>query len=259
VNRSIISIIAEQRVHWLGFAQPWLPGSFLAQMSLDEAEQMRQALPERLGSLDFKTWRRGNLDQNYSQRLALGPSRFVFLVLGGVVKVYQPRWDGLAGLAHVAGAGDILNAEAGLTGSAPATELEWGPTLHALVISRDDFGAVLDQPAVQRALACTMAWRVQSLTRQREHAGREIKHRLWAFLVDLARRHGIPDDDGRIVLGIRLSQADMATAIGASSNSVEAAIQQLKREGKLSTAYLKQILHQLPSDEELAKSLDRAS
>jgi hypothetical protein len=63
-------------------------------------------------------------------------------------------------------------------------------------------------------------------------------------------RHGL-------VLDLGLTQADIASAIGASCSSVECAIRNLREDDKIETDYAMVELLELPSDEELDQSLCR--
>lgn len=81
-----------------------------------------------------------------------------------------------------------------------------------------------------------------------------VEQRLWAFLVGLGRRHGVHIGTGCLLLRIGLTRADLAPAINVSAKSVEAALQRLRAQGKLSTGYKEVVLHQLPTEEELDRS-----
>jgi len=176
-------------------------------------------------------------------------------VLDGVVKVFHTKWDGLDVLVNIAGPGDVLNVEEFLTGVAMATRYVSSRNAVLLSVPREKFRDFLgsDEEA-QRALTLTLARRIQTLTIQRGHAGRKVEQRLWAFLVCLARRHGRRIHDGRILLQVGLTQADLAAAVGASINSVEAAMRTLRIAEKLTSGYTQVILHGLPTEDELDKS-----
>jgi CRP/FNR family transcriptional regulator, cyclic AMP receptor protein len=243
--------LIEEAIKWRrrGLAEPWLADSFLADLP-----------PEALGRLERHAWllREGHSDrrpERATQRLVSDAHAPVVIVLHGTVKVFHARWDGPTVLVNVAGPGDVLNAEACLTGAATITQFEWSGSAQMLAIPREKFRDILaHDEETQRALAQTLARQVQTLTIQRGHAGRKVEQRLWAFLVALGRRHGTPTRDARIVLSVGLTQADLAAAIGASINSVEAALRTLRETGKLTTGYAQVILHELPTEDELDKS-----
>lgn len=243
--------LIEEATKWRrrGLAEPWLADSFLADLSPDALRRL-----ERHGRLLSD----GEIDwvsERATQQLAGQTGAPVVIVLDGVIKVFRARWDGPDVLVNVAGPGDVLNAEESLTGTATITRFAWAGNAVLLAIPHKKFrGLHTCDEEIQRALSLTLAQRVQALTIQRGHAGRKVEQRLWAFLVDLGRRHGTQTPDGHIALRVGLTQADLAAAVGASSNSVESAMRKLRTAGKLTTGYAQVILHELPTEEELDKS-----
>lgn len=228
-----------------GVAKPWLHDSFLADLSPDALRRL-----ERQASL-LRTERSSELGP---ERASEAPAP-VAIVLSGAVKVFHTRWDGPTALVDIAGPGDVLNAEACLTGAATATRFAWSGNAQLLAIPREKFRKILARDEeIHRALTQTLARQVQALTVQRGHAGRKVEQRLWAFLVNLGRRHGTRTHDAHILLNVGLTQADLATAVGASSNSVETALHTLRQTGKLTTGYAQITLHELPTEDELDKS-----
>lgn len=243
--------LIEEATKWRrrGLAEPWLADSFLDDLSPSALRRLeRHASLLSNGQSDWGPARA-------TQQLAGKAGAPVVIVLDGVVKVFHTRWDGPNVLVNVAGSGDVVNAEEFLTGAATITRFAWAGNAVLLAIPCEKFRSLLAcDEEIQRALTLTLARRVQALTIQRGHAGRKVEQRLWAFLVDLGRRHGTQIHDGHIVLRVGLTQADLAAAVGASSNSVEAAMRKLRTAGKLTTGYAQVILHELPTEEELDKS-----
>lgn len=242
--------LIEAAIKWQrrGLSEPWLEGSLLADLSPDALHRLeRHATLLRSGRTS--DWRPESASE------ARAP---VAIVLSGAVKVFHPRWDGPNVLVNVAGSGDVLNAETCLGGAATATRFAWTGIVQLLAIPREKFREILaHDEEIPRSLAQTLARQVQTLTLQRGHAGRKVEQRLWAFLVDLARRHGTRTHDAHILLNIGLTQTDLAAAVGATSNSVEAALRTLRETGKLTTGYAQVILHELPTEDELDKSFCR--
>jgi CRP-like cAMP-binding protein len=233
-----------------GLAKPWLADSFLADLSPSALRRLER---------DASLWGAGQIDgepERVAQQLAGQTDAPVIIVLDGAVKVFHARWDGPTVLVNVAGPGDVLNAEEFLTGAATITRFASSErTTVLLAISREKFRDLLvSDEEIQRALTLTLARRIQTLTIQRGHASRKVEQRLWAFLVHLARRHGIQTQDGHILLQVGLTQTDLAAAVSASNNSVEAAMRRLRKSGKLTSGYTQVILHELPTEEELDQS-----
>jgi CRP-like cAMP-binding protein len=245
--------LIEEATKWRrrGLAEPWLADSFLADLSPSALSRLeRDASLLRADQID-----RGA--EQASQQLASHTGAPVAIVLDGAVKVFHTRWDGPDVLVNIAGPGDVLNVEEFLTGVATITRYASSGNAVLLAIPREKFREFLgsDEEA-QRVLTLGLARRVQTLTIQRGHAGRKVEQRLWAFLVHLARRHGRRIHDGRTLLR-GLTQADLAAAVGASINSVEAAMRTLRIAGKLTSGYAQVILHELPTEDELDKSFWR--
>lgn len=243
--------LIEEATKWRrrGLAEPWLADSFLADLSPSALCRLeRDASLLRPGQID-----RGA--ERASQQLVGHTGAPVAIVLDGAVKVFHTRWDGPDVLVNIAGPGDVLNVEEFLTGIAVITRYASSGNAVLLAIPREKFREFLgsDEEA-QRVLTLSLARRVQTLTIQRGHVGRKVEQRLWAFLVHLARRHGRRIHDGRILLQVGLTQADLAAAVGASINSVEAAMRTLRIAGKLTSGYAQAILHELPTEDELDKS-----
>jgi len=210
-----------------GAAEPWLEDSFLAGLPADSIRRL-----ERCGSLLRTT---AKIDLSTGVRPAV-------IVLNGVVKVFHTRWDGRETLVQVAGVGDLVDLE-GAPGN--AVRLADGRTSAALLVPRHRLRGLCEQDyEINAAMVSTLARRVRELTAQLGHSGRRVEHRLWAFLVALARRHGER-------LSIGLTQADLAAAVGATANSVEVAIRRLRDAGRISTGYARFTLHGLPDEEEL--------
>lgn len=233
-----------------GSDEPWLDDSFLAELS-----------PKATRLLERDAWLLGNgpIDRRdedmVRQRLADQTGAPMVIVLAGTVKGIHARWDGPNVLITVAGPGDALNVEDFLTGRTTITHVAWSQPVTLLAVSHVRFREILAcDKEIHHALTMTLARRVQTLAIQRGHAGRPVEQRLWAFLVDLGRRHGTPTSDGCTALRVGMTRADLATAINASDKSVETALQKLRTAGKLATGYREVVLHELPTEEELDKS-----
>ncbi|WP_158883260.1 Crp/Fnr family transcriptional regulator [Amycolatopsis anabasis] len=232
--------LIEEATKWRrrGLSEPWLEDSFVAELPPDSLRRL-----ERHASL---------LDAGQLDGIPGAAGAPVVIVLDGAVKVFQVRWDGPNVLVDVAGPGDVLNAEEIVTGVATAVRFGQSGKVVLLSVPRRKFRELLDcDQEMERALCRTFARRLQAQMNQRSHTGRKVEQRLWAFLVELGRRHGTPANRGGTLLRVGLTQADLAAALGVSRNSVETARRNLREAGKLSTGYAQAVLHELPSEEEL--------
>ena len=188
----------------------WLPDSFMAELPRETIQRL-----ECHGHV------RSDVDSVTS-----GDDAPVLVVLNGAVKVYRRYWSGKRSLVHVAGRGDLLNAEPVLTGKDVSVPTAFGADryVQVLAVPRRPFGYLVNHDeAVGRALANSLAQRCQEQDAWLGHNGRTVDKRVWAYLVSLARRHGVRSGDA-IRLDIGLTQADIAEALGAATSSVESAI-----------------------------------
>jgi CRP-like cAMP-binding protein len=229
----------EETIKWRrhGRDEPWLPDSFMAELSDDAIRQLE---------------RYGRVRKDIGAIASKGDDAGVIIVLNGAVKVFRLYWGGRQALVHIAGHGDVLNAEAPLTGrDLPHTMFAANHDSAVLVVPRQRFGLLVARDEdVHRALARSFARRLQEQEMWLGHIGRTTEARVWAFLVGLARRHGRRFSYGtRLDLG--LTQSDIAAALGVSISSVENAMRNLRNAGQLSTGYAFVALQDVPSEETL--------
>lgn len=230
--------LVEDTIRWRrrGTEEPWLRDSLMAGLSADAIRRLeRHATP--LTDADKVDWTASDAP--------------VVIVLGGTITVYLARSDGHLTIDRIAGIGDVVNGEHLFIDHPVPMRLGRSRGARAMAVPQRKFRDLLDQDKeIQESMWRAFAhWRRESAVRH-SHSGRRVEQRLWAFLVGLARRHGEPFAQGLLV-DVGLTQADLAAAIGASHNSVEAALARLRRAGKLTTSYASCVLHELPSEDEL--------
>lgn len=227
--------LVEDTVKWhrRGADEPWLRDSFMAELSA-----------EAIGRLE----RHATLLAEFDQTDWLAADAPVVIVLSGTVRVYRVRRDGHVSIDRITGIGDLVNVENLFTDPVP---MRLGRTsrAQAMAVPRRKFRDLLDSDEeIRQAVVHALAFWLRESTVHRSHSGRLVEQRLWAFLVGLGRRHGKPYGDN-VMVDVGLTQADLAAAIGASPKSIEAALQRLRRSGKLSTYHLGCLLHELPAEE----------
>ncbi len=232
--------IIEETIKWRrrGHDAPWLPDSFMAELS-----------PETVRRLECH----GRVRPDVDAIVTSGDDAPVLIVLNGAVKVYRLYWGGKRSLVHVAGLGDVLNAEPVLTGKDVYvhTVFDGDRRSRVLAIPRVRFGyLVTHDDEIGSAVANSLARRSQEQDAWLGHIGRTVDMRVWAYLVGLARRHGTPLGDA-VCLDVGLTQADVAAALGVACSSVENAMRTLRTSGKLATRRSAVLLYSLPSEREL--------
>jgi CRP-like cAMP-binding protein len=153
------------------------------------------------------------------------PSTHVLILASGWVKIITVTRDGREMLEDLRGAGDVVGEIAGqVTGYRTATIRAIG-TVHALIISTEQFGKFLDtHPSAAQAHRRVMA--EQQRIAQEAHHSHVLAsgpQRLACLLLDLVARHGGAGDSA-LTAPLPLSQEEIASLIGASRSTVTRAL-----------------------------------
>lgn len=147
----------------------------------------------------------------------------------GLVKLVVPAFDGRDRILAVLGAGDLLGAEAALTGHAIVAD---AVALGAVTVVACDRAAFLAElrtdPDRAVAVARSVATRLGAAWDDQARAYRPVLERLAAVMLDLARRFGEPTHDGRWVLNCGLNHHALAALIGAQRASVSVAMAEFR-------------------------------
>ncbi len=159
-------------------------------------------------------------------------SNRVVLLLSGRVKVSSVSEDGHETVLGFRGAGDVLGELSAIDGEehlASVTVVEAG---EALVIAGERFRAALaEQPSLALVVLRSIVGRLRDADRKRaEFSGLDVVGRVAHRLVELAERYGEPAADG-ILIGMPISQRELAGWVGASREAVNKALAQLERRG----------------------------
>lgn len=228
--RTIDEII---RAHSSPWEEPWLPDSFMAELSSDAIRRLE---------------RKGEVRNGVDGIDASGDNAPIEVVLTESVKVYQHCLGCKPSLVHIAGPGDLVNVEPVLTGdNSPAhTVLRAGRNAHVLVVSRPNFRELMVScDEIRSAVTRTVARRVQEQEARVGHGRGTRDVRVWAFLAEPALRHGRRDSDS-VSFNLDLRHSDIASALGMSPKSVELALRTLRRAGKLWSCGRSRALREMP-------------
>jgi CRP-like cAMP-binding protein len=146
----------------------------------------------------------------------------VILLLRGRVKVVAVEDNGRESLLALRGPGDLVGEMAAFDGGRrSATVVALEPVWAVFVPIPAFLGFVRERPRAAAAVLSVLASRLRDADRQRARFGAfPTAVRLARHLLDLADEHGRVDPAGAVVLDVRLTQADIAAAIGASRESV---------------------------------------
>lgn len=103
-----------------------------------------------------------------------------------------------------------------------------------LAIPREDFEAVLARhPALIFEVARQMARRLRRMERRVESlVHRDVRTRLSEALVELAEDFGEPGEDARVI-PVSLTQAELATLVGSTRQTVNACLRELEEAGAI--------------------------
>ena len=163
------------------------------------------------------------------------PGDALFVIVSGDVKISLPSETGDEAILATLRAGDVFGELALLDGaprSATATALS--PT-ETVVLPRDRFRELIATEApVRDALLASLAGELRRLTTHVEELHfLDITGRLAARLVRLTNDGGTPLPDGSIRLRTTLTQADLASMVGCTRQSVNKLLGQFTDDGLL--------------------------
>lgn len=160
------------------------------------------------------------------------PADALFIVESGSVKIALPSETGHEAILAVARRGDHFGEVALIDGgSRPASAQAMEPT-RALLLGRDRFRALLDEPAARDALLAGMATHLRRFLAQIEELHfLDVGGRLAARLDFLIRETGAPQGDGSLRMELPMSQGDLAAMVGCTRQTVNKLLGQLADDG----------------------------
>ena len=161
------------------------------------------------------------------------PGDALFIILAGEVKIALPSDEGDEAILATLHEGDVFGELAVLDGaprSATATALVATETV---ILPRDRFRELIATvPAARDALLASLAGELRRLTTHVEDLHfLDMTGRLAARLVRLAREAGPPGSDGSIRLRATLTQAELASMVGCTRQSVNKLLGQFSDDG----------------------------
>ena len=150
----------------------------------------------------------------------------MYIILRGAVKIFVPALDGREVVLAVHRAGDLFGEMALLDDeprSASATTME---ATEMATLNRADFLDVLEShPEAQRAIIDVLVERLRATNQSIQDAYLlDVPGRLARRLLLIAAEHGADTERGRDI-GLRVSQQELASMIGASRVAVNKQLQ----------------------------------
>lgn len=176
------------------------------------------------------------------------------LITSGLVKVAAVD-QGSATFLAIRSAGDLIGEEAAVLGATPQASGSPSSLTVATALTRAtarvfpaaDLCQFLEaHPSAMRSVAQGLCERLADAEARIASAARDnADRRLARFLCDL-ERYGIPDGTrGRegMAIPVRLTQAELASWIGASRETVDRALRRWRARGIVSTSQRKMVIH----------------
>ena len=156
----------------------------------------------------------------------------LYIILQGAVKIFIPTTDGREVVLAIHRPGDLFGEMSLLDNerrSASAVTLD---ETEMVSLSRTDFQDVLNRhPDAARAILSVLVARLRQTNQSIQDAYLlDVPGRLARRLLILADEHGIPTDAGTEI-GLRVSQQDLASMIGASRVAVNKQLQAWRQAG----------------------------
>jgi CRP-like cAMP-binding protein len=161
------------------------------------------------------------------------PGDALFLIVSGQVKISLPSETGDEAILATLRAGDAFGELALLDGAPRSATASALVVTEAVVLPRDRFRELIaTEPAVRDALLASLATELRRLTMHVEELHfLDITGRLAAQLVRLAGEAGPAGPDGSIRLVSTLTQAELASMVGCTRQSVNKLLGQFVDDG----------------------------
>lgn len=164
------------------------------------------------------------------------PGDRVMVLLEGRAKLTRAGVDGEEMVVSIRGPGEIVGELPCIDALPRLLSVRALEPVHAQVISADRFRRYLETtPGAALALLEVMSQRLRDAVLKRtEFPGSDTIGRLASRLVELAERYGVPSEHG-IVIGLPLSQEELAGWVGACHAGLARALQVLRELGWIAT------------------------
>jgi CRP/FNR family cyclic AMP-dependent transcriptional regulator len=222
----------------------WAPGSFLATIGVEERDQFlalgitrpvppgRQMLVEGRRDTHVEVIRQGHVKVTTS--------------VGGVPRLLAIRLPG-----------DLVGEFAAFTGNGrSATVTTCGEVVSTVIKQAEFVQFVAQHPQVAAQITATVGRRLRWANERRsEFSAFPVHVRLARVLGEIAASCGEAVGDG-LMIGVELSQTELATLVGAREDTVQRALRLLRERGLLRTGYRRIIVLDEPGLRGLAEAAE---
>ena len=150
------------------------------------------------------------------------PGDALFIIMSGEVKIAVPSESGEEAILATLAAGDVFGELSLLDGAPRSASAAALVATETVMLPRDRFRELItNEPAVRDALLASLATELRRLTMHVEELHfLDITGRLAAMLVRLSAEAEGPDSRGAIRLRPTLTQAELASMVGCTRQSV---------------------------------------
>jgi CRP-like cAMP-binding protein len=157
----------------------------------------------------------------------------LYVIESGRVRIFLPTESGTELTVEVSGAGDVFGELSLLDGRPRSASAESLEDTTAFTLTREEFKAHLAAtPQVAVALIELLSNRLRHVTEYAESlAYLDVHARLARTLLEMAERYGVERDG--IEIDFDLTQADLATMVGATRERVNRALAAFRSQGLL--------------------------
>jgi CRP-like cAMP-binding protein len=172
----------------------------------------------------------------------------VILLLDALVKISGRMADGRQALLSIRVSGDLIGEIAALTDTPRSATATTCVRSAFTVIARRDLRPFLhEHPEVAVEVAAIIGGKLRRATRLRvDFASYPVRVRLARVLVEIAEQYGTRAASG-IVIGVPLTQPELAGLCGAAEVSLQKAIRELRRADLIDTGYRRIIVLDFPA------------
>lgn len=155
----------------------------------------------------------------------------LYVIEAGRVRIFLPTESGTELTVEVSGAGDVFGELSLLDGRPRSASAEALEETAALMLGREEFKAHLAaNPQLAVALIELLSTRLRHVTEYAESlAHLDVHARLARTLLEMADRYGV--DRNGIEIDFDLTQADLATMVGATRERVNRALAAFRSQG----------------------------
>ncbi len=156
----------------------------------------------------------------------------MYIIISGAVKIFIPSTDGREVVLAIHRTGDLFGEMSLLDNERRSASASTLDDTEMVSLSREDFQDVLARhPDASRAILDVLVKRLRQTNQSIQDAYLlDVPGRLARRLLILAREHGIKTDEG-VEIGLRVSQQDLASMIGASRVAVNKQLQAWRHDG----------------------------